>query len=302
MRISLDGRNTIGWLLLRHIHWCLVVAGLSGCTGWSAERLIYDRDDVRIGIEADPSVSRAKQPVANAHPAQVMTEDIKTLLRVIKVSGWSGTIAGIFATPRPVSLLTEAQLDQFSSPLSEAFSQAGPNERVFFSFPKPEVHYSEDRTTGALFLRGRYLHVVVTDHSSVIQADTAGGDAKDIRDTKGMKLWIAKPALEATVPDAEEPRWAPFETVHISLNVKQVLASGSAPSSAHISRESDTRQQRKQVSPPKQELENQIHELTNSNLELRERLNDLTEDMKRLRLELDQTKSTTTPSRKHVTP
>ena len=90
--------------------------------------------------------------------------------------------------------------------------------------------------------------------------------------------------------------------MHISLNIKQVLASGSAPSSAHISRESDNRQLRKQGSPPKQELENQIHELTNSNLELRERLNDLTEDMKRLRLELDQTKSTTTPSRKNVIP
>jgi hypothetical protein len=86
------------------------------------------------------------------------------------------------------------------------------------------VKYSEDRTSGALFLRGRYLHVVVTDHSSVLQADTGGDNLKDIRDTKGLRLWIAKPAVEAVVPDVELPRWAPFETAHVSLNIKEVLA------------------------------------------------------------------------------
>ena len=284
----------------------LLLSALIGCSGWSGERMIYDRDDVRIGIEADPSVARAKQPVGNAHPAHVTTEDIKTLLGVIRVSGWSGTIAGIFETPRPVPLLTEAELHSHAGPFSAALAQAGPTERVFFSFPKPEVAYSEDRTTGALFIRGRYLHVVVTDHSSVIQADTAGGDAKDIRDTKGMKLWIAKPAVSATVPDAEEPRWAPFETIHISLNVKQVLAQQSTPQPVHASHEqSGTPLQ----TTSQQDLQNQIRELTNSNMELRERLEeqkakmkDLTEDMNRLRLELDHAKAIKPPPRKNVVP
>jgi hypothetical protein len=30
--------------------------------------------------------------------------------------------------------------------------------------------------------------------------------------------------VEAMVLDVELPRWAPFETAHISLNVKEVLA------------------------------------------------------------------------------
>jgi hypothetical protein len=146
------------------------------------------------------------------------------LLGVVQVSGWSGTIAGIFLSPRPVPLLTDDQLTQFAAPLSAALGEARPWERVHFSFPKPGVKYSEDRTSGALFLRGRYLHVVVTDHSSVLQADTGGDNLKDIRDTKGLRLWIAKPAVEAMVLDLELPRWAPFETAHISLNVKEVLA------------------------------------------------------------------------------
>ncbi len=281
---------------------CMIVLAVNAC---STGRMVYDHDDVRIGIEPDPSVSRATQPVANAHPAQLTKEDIKTLLGVVRVSGWSGTIAGIFETPRPVPLFTEAQLNDHAGHFSEAFAQVGAAERVFFSFPKPDVHYSEDRTTGALFLRERYLHVVVTDHSSVIQADTAGGDTKDIRDTKGMKLWIGKPAVEATVPDAEMPRWAPFESVHISLNVKQVLARASAPPPAQFGRGQTPMPTSATPSGSQPDMQEQIRDLTNSNQELREQLDqqkskmkDLTEDMNRLKRELDQTNVGKPPARK----
>ncbi|HEX5549713.1 MAG TPA: hypothetical protein VFX36_02710 [Nitrospira sp.] len=302
MRINPPGG---GLPALRSFLGCvLLFSALGACA--TGQRMTYDQDDIRIGVETDPSVTRSKQPVANAHPAQVTSEELKTLLGVVRVSGWSGTIAGIFETPRPVPLLTEAQLNSHAAHFSEAFAQAGPNERVFFSFPKPDVHYSEDRTTGALFLRDRYLHVVVTDHSSVIHADTAGGDARDIRDTKGMKLWIAKPAGEATVPDAEEPRWAPFETVHISLNVKQALARQATPQ-APVSREpSRTPTPAQQGS--RQEMQDQIRELTDSNTELREQLDeqkakmkDLSEDINRLRRELDQNKAGKPPARKTPT-
>ncbi|HKY71859.1 MAG TPA: hypothetical protein VJL88_08050 [Nitrospira sp.] len=282
------------------------VSILAAC---STGRIVYDKDDVHIGIEPDPTVTRSKPPAVNAHPAQISREDIKTLLGVVRVSGWSGTIAGIFETPRPVPLLTDAQLENHSGHLSDALAQAGPQERVVFSFPKPDVHYSEDRTAGALFLRDRYLHLVVTDHSSVIQADTAGGDARDIRDTKGMKLWVARPASAATVPDAEMPRWAPFETVHLSLNVNDVLARRSTSGAPQLTRDDGHQMPAaRQDSPSQQDLQNQIRELTNSNLELRERLDEqkarvkeLTDDVNRLRLELDQNKTGKPPARKTPT-
>jgi hypothetical protein len=195
--------------------------------------MVYDQDGATIAVEADPSVTRSKQPVTNAHPARLTTEDVKALLSVVQISGWSGTIAGIFQSPRPIPLLTDDQLTNFAAPFAAALAEAGPSERVHFSFPKPGVTYSEDRTSGALFLRGRYLHLVVTDHSSVLQADTGGDNLKDIRDTKGLKLWIARPGVEAIVPDAELPRWAPFETTHVSLNVKDLLAHRPRSTNAH---------------------------------------------------------------------
>src|SRR6185312_5632927 len=78
---------------------CLIIAALSAC---STGRMVYDQHDVRIGIETDPSVGRAQQPVANAHPAQLTKEEVKTLLGMVRITAWSGTILGIFAPPQPI--------------------------------------------------------------------------------------------------------------------------------------------------------------------------------------------------------
>ena len=273
---------------------CLITLALGAC---STGRMVYDQDDVRIGIEPDPSVGRGKPPAANAHPAQLTKEEIKTLLGMVRVTGWSGMILGIFAPPQPVPLLPDTQLNDHAAHFSEAFAQAGPEERVVFSFPKPDVHYSEDRTTGALFLRERYLHVVVTDHSSVTRADT-GGDNIRVgyeRETKALKLSIAKPAEEAMVPDAQLPRWGPYETVHISLNVRQALARASAPP-PQPGRGQGFRPTSAPPASGQQDMQEQIRDLTNSNQELRKQLDeqksqmkDLTDDMNRLKQERDQT-------------
>lgn len=308
MQIGACSRRILCWSLL------LSLQVFSGCNGLAAERLVYDQQGMRIGVEPDPTVSRSAHPAPNDHPADLTRDEIESLLQVIRVSGWSGTLVGMLETPRPVPLFTAKELGTISGYLAAAFREAKPTERVFFSLPKPEVAYSEDRTEGSLFLRGRYLHVVVRDHSSFIQADTGGGDVKDLRDTKGMKLWVAGPAQAATVPDLEEPQWAPFETVHISLNAKEVLAQqaktppvragreGTASSSS-VSSLSDPKSAQAGVTP--EDLQLQIRELTSSNLELRGRLEEqnkrmeqLTNQLEQLRLELDKAKSKSQPSRR----
>jgi len=279
------------------------------CGLMNAQLIVYDQQGIRIAIEKDPTVSRASPPAYNNHPAELSAENIQGLLEVIQVSGWSGTLVGMVATPRPVPLFTDKQLAAISGHIASAFKQAAPTERVYFSLPKPDVSYSEDRTEGSLFLRGRYLHVVVTDHVSVIRADTGGGDSKDIRDTKGMKLWIAGPAQAATVPDAEEPRWAAFETVHVSLNLKEVLALHNQAHRVVVGGEgvvsSPPSRKLEQHGASQENLQLQVRELTSSNLELRGRLDEqnkrmqaLTEELEQLRVELDRSKPKRTPSRK----
>jgi hypothetical protein len=288
---------------------------LSACTLFSAtERVVYDQQGIRIGLEPDPTLSRSETLVLNQHPAELSATDLSTLLQVIQVSGWSGTIVGMLSNPHPVPLFAPKELAMISVPLATALRQATPTERVFFSLPKPDVSYSEDRTVGAFFLRGRYLHVVVHDHSSFIQADTGGGELKDIRDSKGMKLHVAAPAQAATVPDLEEPRWAPFEPTHLSLTVSEVLAQRVTPSPARANRAateplSAAFQKTAPAAASSDELQLQIRELTSSNLELRSRLDDqkkkmeeLNAQMERLRLELDQAKSKKQPPKKTPSP
>ncbi|BFU96387.1 MAG: conserved protein of unknown function [Nitrospira sp.] len=289
----------------------VAAAGLSGCAALTGERTTFNQGGAKIGLERDPTIARAKTDVHNAHPANLTGAEVRTLLGAVEVSGWTGTIVGIFENPRPAPLLTEEQLNAYADPLSDAFRQAGPAERVTFSFPKPDVKYSDNRTIGSLFVRDKYLHVVLTDHASLTRADTGGDDLKDPRDTKGMKLWVALPARAAVVPDLQEPNWAAFETVHVSLDMKEAIALRSAKPPVQVGRESAITPSpvASDAGPSKQDLQNQVRELTNSNLELRGRLDDqakqmkaLNDEMNRLRLEMDQAKSPKTPPRKSPAP
>lgn len=288
---------------------------LTSCSLFSAgERVLYDQQGIRIGLEPDPTVSRSEPLTLNRHPPGLNRMELESLLKVVQVSGWSGTIVGMLSAPHPIPLFTPKELTMIAGELATALQQATPSERVFFSLPKPDVAYSEDRTAGSLFVRGRYLHLVVQDHSSFIRTDTGGGELKDIRDTKGLKLEAASPAQVAMVPDLEEPHWAPFEPTHLSLNVKDVLALQANSSPARAIRENvptpvPPAQKAGTTAVTSDDLQLQIRELTSSNQELRSRLDDqkkkmeeLNAQMERLRLELDQTKSKKQPSRKLPSP
>lgn len=308
--------------ILRHLLLGISVFALSSCSGFSTEQVVYDQKGYRVGVELDPTIKRSHEPVQNDHPAKFTAEELQSLLGMIEVSGWSGTLVGIFAPPRPLPLMSEEDLREVSPYLATAFREAGPTERVFFSLANRKAPYNDDRTAGALFLRGPYMHIVVSDHISILAADTGGGDEKDIRDTKGMRLWVVHPAKAAVLPDFEEPRWAPFETVHISVNTREILAlrgarpltsAGRAATAPVIKapRQSNDKegQTSSPASPTPEDLQLQIRELTSSNLDLRQRIEEqtkqmkeLTEEMERLYQELEKTKSRRPPARKAPSP
>lgn len=181
-------------------------------------------------------------------------------------------------------------------PIAQAFDQAGPRDRIFFSLANPQARYERDRTAGTLFLRNGYLHVVLTDHYAFFRADTGGGEEKDPRDTKGMKLWVAPPAKAASLPKEEQPDWGPFEQVHISLQVTEILAGpGALPQKAASQAEQssptgtapqpavpDEFRTTLQRTDSAENFYLQLHELTSSNLELRGRLKEQADELERL--------------------
>ena len=270
----------------------LLSLSLSACETFRAERVLYDQQGVQIGLQADPSLQRSSSPALNAHPSALTTQEVLVLLGALRVSGWSGTIVGWLDAPRSIPLFDEWDLRAIASPIAEAFRQVGPTERVFFTLPNPKSAYG-DGTTGALFLRGSYMHVVVTDHKAFARADSAGGDEKDVRDTKGMKLSVTHPHQAASVPASDQPTWAPFETVHLSLNVKNLLAGDDLNSGGTamtnkpepVSMESSP-VVKAEPTKEQQDLRMQIRELTQSNLDLRDRLNQQTQQLQELKGEL----------------
>jgi hypothetical protein len=314
-------RSHVNWglasALLVGLGLCALI-NIAGCSLFNQGRAVYDREGIRIGLEADPSVRQTGQASLNNHPIDLTPKDLESLLQTIQVSGYSGTIVGLMTRPQSTPLFTPKQLSAISKHLATAFREATSAERVSFSLPKPDVTYSEDRTVGSLFFRGSYLHVILTDHSSIIRTDTGGGDYRDIRDTKGMKLWVAGPVQAAMVPDHEEPRWAHFERVRISLPVKEVLArkdlipaapmnqgGTGSPVPLSVARPSE----RPQGSTSPDELQRQIRELSGSNQDLRGRLDEqnkrmqqLQEQVEQLRRELPQSDSSGSSSPKVPTP
>lgn len=277
---------------------CLcLVANISACSFFNHGRSVYDRDGILIGLEADPSIRPAGEGGMNNHPIDLNPKDLEALLLPIQVSGYSGTIAGLLTKQQPAPLFTPQELSAVSIHLATAFREANPAERVTFSLPKPDVTYSEDRTVGALFFRGPYLHVVVTDHSSIIRTDTGGGDYKDLRDTKGMKLWVAGPFQATMVPASASPRWAHFERVHISLPVKEVLEGKDHGSAARVNQEGTKSPvllspaaplDDPQTSIPSEELRRQLRELSGTNQELKDQLDQQNKRMQQLQDQVEQ--------------
>jgi len=207
---------------------CLPV--LTDCGLISQQRILYEAGGIRVGVVTDLSTNeQASSPVTNGHPAALTPQDIRSLLGSLEVSGWSGMIMGVFSHPLPIPVFTEAEMVLLAEPLAAAFHQATSRERVFFVIQNVSAPYQTDRTSGSLFFRDDYLHVILTDHYTLLKADTGGDETRDPRDNKGMKLWMVGPAQAATVPEEREPHWNAFETVHISLKPAEVLAARKTP-------------------------------------------------------------------------
>ncbi|MGC4097317.1 MAG: hypothetical protein QM706_09390 [Nitrospira sp.] len=268
-----------------------VVISTSGCSFFHHGRSVYDRDGIRIGVEADPSIRRSSPPVLNNHPKDLTPREIESLLQSLQVSGYSGTLVGLVTRPQPVALFTPKELSTISGPLASAFRELTRDERVSFSLPKPDVVYSEDRTAGFLFFRGPYLHVIVTDHASIIRTDTGGGEARDIRDTKGMTLSVTTPTRTAIVPDSEQPQWMPFERIHLSLNANEVLAQKERVPGLRMNQEgaaspspvpAATAIEGRQGTTSLEDLQHHVQELSSTNQELRGRLDEQNKQMQAL--------------------
>lgn len=301
--VAQRGRTTAGLLLSVS---CLLL--LTACGATSQQRVLYQESGIQVGIITDLSTKEdSTPPITNRHPTDLTSKQIRSLIGSLDVSGWSGAVVGLFSAPQPKPVFTGAELVLIAEPLAAAFREATPRERVFFSIQNPTASYDTDRTSGSLFFRDEYLHVVLTDHYALLQADPGGGEKQDPRDTKGMKLWVVGSARAASVPDAKEPHWTAFEKVHISLIPAEVLAAQRIPQSTASSSRSQVplpasgqpalkADTTTTIAPESvNDLRLQVRELTNANLDLRAQLKEQSDTIEKLKGDVEKLRNEKKP-------
>lgn len=272
----------VGACLLQH----------AACASPLRERILYEQQGVRVSLQEDPSISPDSR-LRNEHPAQMTPEQLTALLRTLEIRGFWSRLVGSLSEQESIPVFKDQELQMVASPLSTALSQAGPRELVSFSVQKSDAAAltvdttstrDRPRTDGRLFLRGPYLHLVVTDHVAFT----------------GAELRLAEPVQTASLRPAETPDWGKIGKLHFSVNVKEALAAQAAHAAAAASA-SSTEAVAAQPVPAGQasvqadkgmieDLRLQVRELTISNAELRSRLQTQAKEMKSLKDELTRTR------------
>ena len=86
------------------------IFALSACANLTSERLVYDQQGTRVGIQwILPCIGHRLLHSIVIQRSLVLTR-YASCLGTLHVSGWSGTIVGVFARPRPIPLFKEEEL------------------------------------------------------------------------------------------------------------------------------------------------------------------------------------------------
>lgn len=305
-------------VLVKSLGGVIFLCMLAACGALSGQRTLYEQGGIRIGLESDPFITRTAPLGGNRHPVRFTSEQIRQLLSVLEVTGYSGTLAALFIEPSPNVVFSNEELNLIASPIAEAFQQATPSDRIFFSLPNLRARYQKERTEGALFFRDPNLFILLKDHSAFTRTDTGGGeDERDPRDHQAMHLSVASPVQAVKLAQEDSPRWGPYEDVHLAINVQQVFAVFAKTPSTRKAQQAATstvpllpkpqasESLHQQTNESVEDLRLQVRELTSANQDLRKLLSEQTAEMEALKStlskiqqEINQTKNKSGSRRK----
>jgi hypothetical protein len=290
----------------RMFHGCrtivLVAAvSLSACVTGTAP--LYQDSSLVIRLESNPAGKTASQEV---DPRAFSEEQITAVLRGLSVRKKEGLFQYVVGGRQAEPVFPEEQIAILKTELLKALRQAGPDERVAFQLWTTSPKGIRDETTGAMYLRGRLLHVVVSkfrQSARVSYEGAEGGSGKDFEllfepadaviDAQGFATrWLGSYRPEVVInlqrlaPEADLAKPPPSTVLTEPRTPSPTEASVARPSDERTPAPRRTQDDRLTL----EQLQRQIDELTRANQQLKNASTATQEEVSQLRQELAETK------------
>jgi hypothetical protein len=235
-----------------------------------------------VWLEIDSTIIATDALTANTHPFEMSSSDLATLLRGIRVRSARGLLKSLSSREPAFS---EEEVRFLAPLMSQALARASRFERVVFRLKYPDSIGAD--TSGALFVREPYLHFVLGDHRIFNREDPEGAATREHETLFDREEYLAPRNARAL------PAWSDSDRTHLSINYHRLRADTRLPGNVQEPLVQQTHVQQTTVPMPQK----QVQELTDSNLDLREKINTLQQQLdgnrqqlERLSVELDQAK------------
>lgn len=137
----------------------LTIATLGGCTADPPPIIIHEEKPLSVWLQFDPS-----NGTGHSHPASLTQEQMMAVLRGIGVRS-RDTIAGfdVFSAKDSSPAFTSPEASLLAPYLRQALAKASPKDMATFYALTRDVSKGELITSGGMFLRGRYLYVILAN-------------------------------------------------------------------------------------------------------------------------------------------
>ena len=272
---------------------------------------IYHDDFLTVRLEPNPEGAAA--PTTDTDARNVTADQLAVILKGFKASKRTGILQSLLTQSPHEPVFRADELPRVATALRSGFRTALPGDRVAFQLARTGGMEGREETSGAVYWRGPLLHMTLTKFRSPDQVSYGSPE-------EGFDLSY-EPADAVVQPQREsERRWLGGRPAEVVINVQRfkeppVVAvpeaapgrktESPAPSSGKTTDVAGALQTVPTPAPPAapaprpdlvESLQRQIKELTDSNQELRAKLQELRnlrnqrEELDQLRRELAETK------------
>lgn len=165
----------------RPCRWGLLLCVVAGClfTGCIApplySYLVYENPTSFVRLEVSPWVDPDLPQTLNAHPATLSRRQMIEALRGLRVREHrSGPVRWVWGLADQEPAFREEEIELLAPRLLEGLALAVPQELVTFYVSHPVNATKREVTSGGVYVKEGYLHVIMSNHRNNYEVPPAG--------------------------------------------------------------------------------------------------------------------------------